>query len=78
MGCTEYGSSTFNPMLIRWADQESVTDWTPTATNQAGFLQLSHGSQIVTALQSRQEILVWTDSTLYSLAVRGCSCGVEG
>jgi hypothetical protein len=71
MGCTEYGSSTFNPMLIRWADQESVTDWTPSATNQAGFLQLSHGSQIVTALQSRQEILVWTDSTLYSLQYVG-------
>jgi hypothetical protein len=71
MGCTEYGSSTFNPMLIRWADQESVTDWTPSATNQAGFLQLSHGSQIVTAIQSRQEILVWTDSTLYSLQYVG-------
>jgi hypothetical protein len=71
MGCTEYGSSTFNPMLIRWADQESVTDWTPSATNQAGFLQLSHGSQIVTALQSRQEILVWTDSTVYSLQYVG-------
>jgi hypothetical protein len=71
LGCTEYGSSTFNPMLIRWADQESVTDWTPSATNQAGFLQLSHGSQIVTALQSRQEILVWTDSTVYSLQYVG-------
>jgi hypothetical protein len=71
MGCTEYGSSTFNPMLIRWADQESVTDWTPSATNQAGFLQLSHGSQIVTAIQSRQEILIWTDSTIYSLQYVG-------
>jgi hypothetical protein len=71
LGCTEYGSSTFNPMLIRWADQESVTDWTPSATNQAGFLQLSHGSQIVTAIQSRQEILIWTDSTIYSLQYVG-------
>lgn len=71
MGCTEYGSSTFNPMLIRWADQESVTDWTPSATKQAGFLQLSHGSQIVTAIQSRQEILIWTDSSLYSMQYVG-------
>jgi hypothetical protein len=71
MGCTEYGSSTFNPMLIRWADQESITDWTPSATNQAGFLQLSHGSQIVTSIQSRQELLVWTDSSLYSLQYVG-------
>jgi len=71
LGCTEYGSSTFNPMLVRWADQESVTDWTPSATNQAGFLQLSHGSQIVTAIQSRQELLVWTDSSLYSMQYVG-------
>jgi hypothetical protein len=71
LGCTEIGATTFNPMLIRWADQESVTDWTPTATNQAGSLQLSHGSQIVTAVQSRQEILVWTDSSLYSLQYVG-------
>jgi hypothetical protein len=71
MGCTEYGSTTFDPMLIRWADQESVTDWTPSATNQAGFLRLSHGSEIITANQSRQEILVWTDSSLYSLQYVG-------
>lgn len=71
MGCTEYGSSTFNPMLVRWADQESVTDWTPSATNQAGFLQLSHGSEIITTLQSRQEVLVWTDTSLYSLQYVG-------
>jgi len=71
LGCTEYGSSNFNPMLIRWADQESITNWTPSATNQAGFLSLSHGSQIVTAIQSRQEFLVWTDSSLYSLQYVG-------
>ena len=66
-GTNEYGSSTFNPMLIRWGAAESVTDWEITATSQAGFLTLSHGSQIIGALQARQEILVWTDSTLYSL-----------
>jgi hypothetical protein len=71
LGCTEYGATTFNPMLVRWADQESVTDWTPSPTTQAGFLQLSHGSQIVTAIQSRQEILVWTDSSLYSMQYVG-------
>jgi hypothetical protein len=54
-------------MLIRWSAAESVTDWEILATNQAGFLVLSHGSQIIGALQARQEILVWTDSTLYSL-----------
>jgi hypothetical protein len=66
-GTTEYNSSVFDPMLIRWSAAESVTIWQILPTNQAGFLRLSHGSQIITVLQSRQEILVWTDSTLYSL-----------
>ena len=66
-GANDYDSVTQNPMLIRWSDQESVTNWYPQATNQAGSLTLSHGSKIVTAMQARQEILVWTDSSLYSL-----------
>ena len=70
-GCNDYGSVVQNPMLLRWSDQESVTDWTPAATNQAGSLLLSHGSRIVTALQTRQEILVFTDSSLYSLQYLG-------
>jgi hypothetical protein len=70
-GCNDYGSVVQNPMLLRWSDQESVTDWTPSATNQAGSLLLSHGSRIVTALQARQEILVFTDSSLYSLQYLG-------
>jgi hypothetical protein len=70
-GCNDYGSTTLDPMLIRWSDQESVTQWTPSITNQAGSLRLSHGSGIVTALQVRQEILVWTDSSVYSLQYVG-------
>jgi len=70
-GANDYGSTTQNPMLLRWSDQESVTDWTPAATNQAGSLLLSHGSKIVTALQARQEVLVFTDSSLYSLQYLG-------
>jgi hypothetical protein len=58
-------------MLVRWSDQESVVNWNPAATNQAGSLLLSHGSQIITAMQARQEILVWTDSSLYSLQYVG-------
>jgi len=60
-----------DPMLIRWSDQESLVDWLPAATNQAGSIRLSRGSQIITALQSRQEILVWTDSSLYSMQYLG-------
>jgi hypothetical protein len=70
-GCDDYGSSTLSPMLIRWSDQESIITWSPLATNQAGSLQLSHGSEIVTAIQARQEIVVFTDSSLYSLQYQG-------
>lgn len=56
-----------DPMLIRWSTQESVLDWYPQSTNQAGDLRLSHGSEIITAVQTRQEIVVFTDSSLYSL-----------
>jgi hypothetical protein len=70
-GTNDYGSSVLNPMLIRWSDQEDYLNWTPSATNQAGSLLLSHGSKIVAVLQSRQEILVYTDSSLYSLQYSG-------
>ena len=70
-GCNDYASSVLNPMLLRWSDQEDITTWEPQATNQAGSLQLSHGSEIVTAIQARQEIVVFTDSTIYSLQYVG-------
>jgi hypothetical protein len=70
-GVNDYGSATQNPMLVRWSDQEDYTQWTPAVTNQAGSYTLSHGSQIITALQSRQEILVWTDAALYSMQYLG-------
>jgi hypothetical protein len=67
MGCNDYGSATLDPMLIRWSDQEDAVNWTPAATNQAGSLRLSHGSEIVAAVQARQEVVVFTDSAIYSL-----------
>ena len=70
-GCDDYSSSTLNPMLIRWSDQEDFLTWTPAPTNQAGSLQLSHGSEIVTSIQARQEIVVFTDSAIYSLQYVG-------
>ena len=70
-GCNDVGSATQDPMLIRWSDQESVTDWSPTAANQAGSIRLSHGSEIITAIQARQEIVVFTNSSLYSLQYLG-------
>ena len=70
-GCTPYGGGDLDPMLIRWSDQESVVNWTPAATNQAGFIRLSHGSEIRTAVQARQEIVVITDSSIYSMQYLG-------
>jgi hypothetical protein len=70
-GCTDYGSAVQNPMLIRWSDQESIATWAPAITNQAGSYQLSHGSQIISAIQTRQEILVITDSAIYSMQYLG-------
>jgi hypothetical protein len=70
-GATPYGGGDLDPMLIRWSDQESVVEWTPAATNQAGFIRLSHGSEIRTAVQARQEIVVFTDASVYSLQYLG-------
>ena len=70
-GCTPFGGGDLDPMLIRWSDQESVTNWSPAVTNQAGFIRLSHGSEIVAAVQTRQEIVVFTDTSLYSMQYLG-------
>jgi hypothetical protein len=70
-GCNDVGSTTYDPMLIRWSDQESLTEWYPQITNQAGFIRLSHGSEIRTAVQTRQEIVTFTDSSVYSLQYIG-------
>lgn len=70
-GCNDYGSSTLDPLLIRWSNQEDYTTWTPSITNQAGSYRLSHGSAIYAALQTRQEILVWTDASVYSMQYLG-------
>ena len=72
-GCTPFGSSapTFDPLLIRWADQDDPTNWTPSPTNSAGFIRLSNGDRIKRAMRTRQEILVWTESTLVSLQFLG-------
>jgi hypothetical protein len=70
-GTNDYGSSSIDPMLIRWSNQDDIYNWTPDATNQAGFTRLSHGSQIITTVQTRQEIVVFTDSSAYSLQYLG-------
>jgi hypothetical protein len=78
-GCQPYagGATDFDPLLIRWASQDEPQYWNPTGTtpggaaSSAGFLRVSRGSEIVATQATRQEILVWTDTTLYSLQFTG-------
>jgi hypothetical protein len=70
-GCNDYGSATQNPMLFRWSNFENPYDWTPGVDSQAGSTTLSHGSEIVTVVQTRQENVVFTDSAIYSLQYVG-------
>lgn len=73
-GAVPYGSTNpddFDPLLIRWASQDDPLQWTPRPTNSAGSLRVSRGSRIVRALVTRQEILVWTESHLFSLQFLG-------
>ena len=64
-------TSASDPMFICWSDQENITDWEPIATNTAGSLRLSSGSEIIGGLSSREEILIWTDISMYSMQFIG-------
>jgi hypothetical protein len=71
-GCDPQASSgTQDPLTIRFSSQESLTDWAATATNSAGELRLGSGSEIIRAVETRQQILVFTDTTLYSMQYLG-------
>jgi hypothetical protein len=70
-GANDYGSAILDPMLIRWSSQDDIFNWTPDPTNQAGFIRISHGSEIIATVQTRQEIVVFTDSAVYSLQYLG-------
>lgn len=70
-GTNAQGSTVQDAMLIRWSDQEDAVNWTAGATTQAGSLRLTRGTTIVTAKQGRQEVLVWTNSSLYALQYLG-------
>jgi hypothetical protein len=74
-GCNDptgvYATTVQDPMQIRWTDQNTFGTWLPSITNQAGGIRLSHGSTIVAAIQTRQEIVVLTDAAIYSLQYLG-------
>ena len=70
-GCNPIGSSTQDPLLIRFSDQENAADWTPTTTNTAGDLLVGSGSRIVAAVETRQQILVFTDISVHAMQYLG-------
>jgi hypothetical protein len=75
LGSKPYDPTNFNPgydpMLVRWSDQEDPYEWVPEATNQSGEQHLSNGSVLVCAQNSRQEILLWSDTAIYSMQYIG-------
>ena len=75
MGANPYdpttAATTFDPMLVRWSDQENPYEWVPAVTNQSGEFRLSNGSFIMNSRATRQEILVWTDAAIYSMQYLG-------
>ena len=70
-GANAIGTTTQDPLLIRFGSQESLTDFTPTATNTAGDLRLSSGSTFVQAVETKQQILVFTDRSVFSMRFIG-------
>ena len=71
-GCDpEDDIGTQDPLLIRFSSQESLTDWASTATNTAGDLRIGSGSEIITAVETRQQVLVFTDTSLHAMQFLG-------
>tara|TARA_R110000824_G_scaffold558_1_gene3628 strand:+ start:167 stop:2050 length:1884 start_codon:yes stop_codon:yes gene_type:complete len=64
-------TGSIDPLFVCWSDQESAAEWEPKSSNTSGSLTLSSGSEIVGGLSSREETLIWTDSSLYSMQFVG-------
>ena len=71
-GCdSETNPGIQDPLLIRFSDQENITQWAATVENTAGDLRIGSGSQIITAIETRQQILVFTDVSLHAMQYLG-------
>jgi len=71
-GCdSEDDPGTQDPLLIRFSDQRNALDWKATVDNTAGDLKISSGSKIITAIETKREILVFTDTSIYSMQFIG-------
>ena len=70
-GTNPEGDNTQDPLLIRFCDQGNIRDWETTVTNTAGDLKLGTGSEIVAAVETRQQILVFTDVSVHAMQYLG-------
>ena len=88
-GCPPVGSTTIDPMLIRWSDQENFLDWTPKLENTSGDQRLEIGTKIVAMIPTRDEIFISTDEAVYGMSfigppltfsfrLVGANCGTVG
>ena len=70
-GTNTYGTTTQDPLMIRWSDQESVANWTISSNTTAGSLRLGSGSTFIQAVETKREILIWTDTSLHTMRYIG-------
>lgn len=90
LGSDDEITGAWNPLLIRWSDQENIEDWTASSTDLAGSYEIQIGSEIVGGLALTRQHVVWTDEALYTMAftgdtvsvwsidLAGTSCGLIG
>ena len=71
LGCNPIGSTSINPLFVRWSSSENASQWQPLSTNSAGGQELSQGSEIIGGITYRQEILIWTDNGIVSMRYIG-------
>ena len=71
LGTNEFGTGNFDPLLIRWSDQQDYTNWTPSISSTSGEISLIDGTQIIGSRRTRNAIHVWTDNALYGLQFLG-------
>ena len=70
-GCNEFGTGEYNPMLVRWSDQENYNNWTPSISSTSGEVVLTGGTKIMGTVRSRNGIHIWTDNAMFIQSFAG-------
>jgi hypothetical protein len=71
IGCTPIGGSSLDPLVIRWCDQNNLSQWSPAVDNTAGQRRLDDGSRMIAAIRGRREHVLFTDTAVYTMAFTG-------